>query len=89
MNQPKPDKKFNLTVVVSGQAVQVTVNHNQTVRHLVEKALHESGNQGQAADQWELRTESGTLIEQSLQVDEAGLHDGITLFLNPKTGAGG
>jgi hypothetical protein len=26
-----------------------TVNHNQTVRHLVEKALHESGNQGQAA----------------------------------------
>lgn len=89
MNQPKPDKKFDLTVVVSGQAAQVTVNHNQTVRHLVEKALRESGNQGQAADQWELRTESGTLIEQSLQVDEAGLHEGITLFLNPKTGAGG
>lgn len=89
MNQPKPDKKFDLTVVVSGQAVQVTVNRNQTVRHLVEKALHESGNQGQAADQWELRTESGTLVEQSPQVDEVGLHDGITLFLNPKTGAGG
>ena len=49
MNQPKPDKKFDLTVVVSGQAVQVTFNHNQTVRRLVEKSLHESGRAGYRA----------------------------------------
>lgn len=86
---PKPDKKFTLTVVVSGQAVPITINHNRRVEHLVEKALKESGNQGQAADQWELRTEAGELIDQSIQVDDAGIHDGVTLFLNPKTGAGG
>jgi len=86
---PKPDKKFDLTVVVSGQAVQVTINHKKLVQDLVEKALKESGNHGQAPDQWELRSESGELIDQSIQVDQAGIHDGITLFLNPKTGAGG
>jgi hypothetical protein len=86
---PKPDKKFDITVVVSGQPVQLTVNHNQHVRLLVDKALDLSGNQGQASNQWELRTEGGQLIDQSIQVDEAGIHDGITLFLNPITGAGG
>lgn len=86
---PKPDKKFDVTVVVSGQAVQVEIGHNQPVEHLVENALKKSGNHGQAPDQWELRTESGQLLDQSAQVDDAGVRDGITLFLNPKTGAGG
>lgn len=89
MPDAKPDKKINLTVVVSGQPVPIEINHNGLVEHLVAKALKESGNHGQAPDQWELRTESGDLIDQSLQVDQAGIHDGITLFLNPKTGAGG
>jgi Protein of Unknown function (DUF2604) len=89
MPDAKPEKKISLTVVVSGQPVPIEINHNRPVEHLVEKALKESGNHGQAPDQWELRTESGDLIDQSLQVDQAGIHDGITLFLNPKTGAGG
>jgi hypothetical protein len=89
MPDAKPEKKINLTVVVSGQPVPIEINHNRLVEHLVEKALKQSGNHGQAPDQWELRTESGDLIDQSLQVDQAGIHDGMTLFLNPKTGAGG
>lgn len=86
---PQPDKKFDLTVVVSGQPVKVTVNPHQSVEHLVHEALQRSGNQGQAPDQWELRTEAGALLDQSLDVASAGIADGLTLFLNPRTGAGG
>ncbi len=88
-NKPKPDKKVDVTIVVSGQPERLEVNHHQSVEHLVEKALKRSGNAGQAPGEWELRREDGTLIDQSLRVDQAGIVDGTTLFLNPKTGAGG
>ena len=43
---------------------------------------------GPPAD-WELRKVDGTLINQDLKVGEAGLTDGLTLFLTPRAGAGG
>lgn len=76
-------------VVVSGQATPITINQNQTAEHLVKEALRESGNKGQPASEWELRTADGTLIEQALKIDAAGIRDGATLFLNPRAGAGG
>lgn len=84
-----PDNQIDLTVVVSGQPQPIRVNPSQTVEHLVHEALQRSGNQGQPPSAWELRTDAGALIDQSLRVRQAGLVDGMTLFLNPQAGVGG
>ena len=80
---------IEVVVVVSGQSERLKVNVHQTLEHLVHEALQKSGNQGQAPSEWELRTEDGRLLEQGLTIAAAGLHDGVTLFLSPKAGAGG
>ncbi|HLY23383.1 MAG TPA: DUF2604 domain-containing protein [bacterium] len=83
------EQNIDITVVVSGQAERLKINVHQTLEQLVRDALQRSGNQGQPPSDWELRTENGTLLNQSLTVAAAGLKDGMTLFLSPKAGAGG
>jgi Protein of Unknown function (DUF2604) len=83
------EQNIEVTVVVSGQPQRLKVNVHQTIEHLVHEALQKSGNQGQAPSEWELRTEDGRLLEQSGTVAAAAIHDGMTLFLSPKAGAGG
>lgn len=87
---PKQESNnITVSVVVSGQATALKVNLNQDAEHLVREALKESGNKGQPASEWELRTSDGALIDQSLKIGAAGIKDGATLFLNPRAGAGG
>lgn len=86
---PAQDKNIEITVVVSGQPQRIRVNTHQTVEHLVHEALKQSDNKGQSSDQWELRTEEGALLDQNRRVAEAGIVAGVTLFLNPRAGAGG
>lgn len=86
---PKSDKTIDLVVVVSGQPTNVSVNVKQSVAHLIHKALERSGNTGQDPTQWDLRREGGELVDPALRVGEVGLSDGMTLFLNPRAGAGG
>lgn len=83
------DQNIDVTVVVSGQPQRLKVNVHQTVEHLVHEALQKSGNHGQAPLEWELRAEDGRLLDQSGTVAAAAIHDGMTLFLSPKAGAGG
>lgn len=83
------EQNIDVTVVVSGQPQRLKLNVHQTVEHLVHEALQKSGNQGQAPSEWELRTEDGRLLEQGGTVAGATIHDGMTLFLSPKAGAGG
>jgi hypothetical protein len=87
MSQPTPN--ITVVVVVSGQPVSIKVNLHQKVEHLVTEALQKTGNQGQPAADWELRTTDGALIEQPLTIQAAGIVDGMTLYLSPKAGAGG
>ena len=79
----------SVIVVVSGQPIQIKVNVHQRVEQLVHLALQQSGNKGQPPSEWELRTSDGTLIDQSRDIDAAGITDGMTLYLSPKAGAGG
>lgn len=83
------EENIDVTVVVSGQPQKLKVNVHQTVEHLVHEALQESGNQGQAPSEWELRTDDGRLLDQGGTIEGAGIQDGMTLFLSPKAGAGG
>lgn len=84
-----PDNQIELTVIVSGTSVSVSVNPNQKVEQLIREALRKSGNQGQAPEKWELRLESGEVLDQKTQVGDSGLADGDTLTLQPRVGAGG
>lgn len=86
---PNPATFLDLIVVVSGSPHPVRVNVHQTLEHVVAEALRESGNVGQPPADWELRTEDGTLLDQSMRVDAARLREGQTLFLSPHAGAGG
>ena len=85
-----PDSEnIDVVVVVSGQPQRIKVNVHQTLEVLVRDALRMSGNQGQPPGDWDLRTEDGRPLDQSTTVEAANLQDGMTLFLSPKTGAGG
>ncbi len=87
---PKQESNnISVNVVVSGQATMIKVNLNQTAEMIVREALKESGNKGQPASEWELRTSDGSLLDQTLKAAVAGVKDGATLFLNPRAGAGG
>lgn len=84
-----PENNIQLTIVVSGQPVGVTVNIHQTIEQLIHESLNRSGNKGQPPSEWELRTTEGALIGSGLTVASAGLLPGMTLYLNPRAGAGG
>lgn len=80
---------IQVSIVVSGQPTDITANSNQLVEHLVKETLKTSGNKGQPPSEWELRTADGTLIDQGITIDVAGIVNGMTLFLSPRAGAGG
>lgn len=86
---PQTDPNIAVNVVVSGQSTSLQVNVHQKVDHLVKEALGSTGNKGQPSSDWELRTTDGALIEQTLTIQNAGIVDGMTLYLSPRAGAGG
>ena len=80
-----PDS-VQLTIVVNGQPTQVRANPEAAVHSLIERALQQTGNAGQPADNWELRNAQGQPTPLSAKVEE---FLGQTLFLNLKAGVGG
>lgn len=83
------DPNITVVVIVSGQPTSVKVNLHQKVDHLVREALNQTGNKGQPPSEWDLRTASGSTIDQNLTIEQAGITDGATLYLSPHAGAGG
>jgi len=83
------DPNIAITVIVSGQPVSLKVNVHQKVDHLVREALNDTGNKGQPPSEWELRTAGGASIDLNLTIEQAGIVEGATLYLNPRAGAGG
>jgi len=81
--------KIQVIVVVSGQPITLEVNLNQKIEHLIHEALQSSGNKGQPATDWELRTTDGRLLEPGISVEDALIVNNMTLFLSPRAGVGG
>ena len=81
--------QINVIVVVSGVDQPVRVNPNQTVGHLAKEALKASGNEGQPLENWEMKTEGGTIIPFESRIDDAGIVEGSKVYLTPKAGSGG
>lgn len=83
------DRHIDLIIVVSGVPQQVRINQREPVSHAVREALRASGNPGQPPEDFELRNEDGALLDLNVRAEQAGLTDGMTLFLNPRAGVGG
>jgi hypothetical protein len=82
--------KITVTVVVSGARISVTENANQKVSHLIREALKEAGIPHPKVEDWTLRFgDGGSAINPDLRIDEAGIANGATLFLDPDEGGGG
>lgn len=85
---PGPNE-FALVVVINGQPFPITANVNEPLRVVVVKALAESKNSGQPAENWELRDEAGALLDLAQKVGEFHFAPGAKLFLSLKAGIGG
>jgi Protein of Unknown function (DUF2604) len=89
VSEQHPDNKINVIVVVSGVDQPVEVNPHQTVGHLAEEALKDSGNAGQPLENWEMKTAEGVIIPFESHIAEAGIGEGSKVYLTPKAGSGG
>lgn len=90
----KPDSKKNpnqimLTVIVNGNATEVTANVHAPIHTVIPEALHETGNTGQPPENWELRDEPGNLLDPQRKIEDFNFAPGIKLFLSLKAGIGG
>ena len=57
-------KKFDIKVIVSGQATVVSVFEDEPLSKLVDDALQQTRNSGQPAGNWRLHTLDGTELEE-------------------------
>jgi len=81
--------RVNLVVVISGVPRAEQVALGAPLSHLVQQVLKESGDHGRREEDFELRTEDGRQLNLERSGREEGIHEGQTLFLNPRAGAGG
>jgi hypothetical protein len=83
------DNKLALTVVVSGDEVQVSINMNAPLRTLIPQALHEARHEGQPPEQWELRDAQGNELPLDRKIGEFGFTERTKIFMNLKAGVTG
>lgn len=81
-----PESKVDLAVIVNGQPTVVEASPNAPLHSIIGKALEQTGNSGQPAENWEFRNEGGALVDATLKVSDFA---GTKLFLNLKAGHGG
>ena len=83
------DKRIELIIVVNGQPVPEKASLDEQVGEIVARALKESGNSGQPIGSWELRDDSGQIVDMGRKIGDLGFKEGEKLFLNLKAGVGG
>ncbi len=81
--------KIVMTVVVSGESTRVEANVNAPLHTVVNKALEQTKNTGQPPENWELRDAGGKTLDTESKIEDSGIVEGVTLFLNLKAGVGG
>ena len=85
----KKDKKETITVIVNGEPTEVEANQNAPIHTLINKALEQTGNVGQPAENWELKDATGNLLPQDKKIKDFNFPEDVILSLNLKAGAGG
>ena len=82
-------ERIEIAIIVNGEPVQEKAGVDEEVGEVVSRALNESGNSGQPLDNWELRDESGHVIDFGRKFRNLDIKTGAKLFLNLKAGVGG
>lgn len=77
---------MRIVIVTNGQPTEVRGRADGFVHGLIQKALDQTGNAGQPAEQWELRTRTGNIIEKGAKNRD---YADATIFLNLRAGVGG
>jgi hypothetical protein len=86
----KENNFINLVFVVAGEDVVLDkLNIHEPLDAARSKALAQSGNTSRPHKDWEIRTESGVLLNPSDKLENLGLRPGAKLFLSLAVGAGG
>lgn len=81
--------KIALVVVVNGTPTVVEANLNAQLRSIIGKALEQTDNTGQPAENWELRDGAGQILDLSAKIGSFGFAADARLFLNLRAGVGG
>ena len=79
----------DLEVVVNGQPTVVVAHEEAPLSTVVHKALEQTGNTGQPADNWEIRNSSGIELDVHKKVEDFHFEANARLFLSLKAGVGG
>ena len=82
------EKKIEIIFVIQGKEFNIEVNINQSVKAGVHKALQQAGQSG-SHQGWELRTESGELINMDSSWKDQNITSPTKLFLSKGAGRGG
>jgi hypothetical protein len=86
---PPHPEAFVLTVVVNGDPVHPAATPATLLSEVVAEALSLAKAVGRPEDQWEIKDEKGTVLDQALSLHEAHVESGATLYLSLKAGAAG
>jgi hypothetical protein len=82
-------EKIDLVVVVNGTPTVVTANLNAPLHSIIGKALEQTNNSGQPAENWELRDGAGQILDPDAKIGTFGFSSDTRLFLNLRAGVGG
>lgn len=83
------DNKIQLAIVVNGQLTLVEANPEAALESVIPKALDQTGNHGQPAENWELRDADGGVLDVHKSIESYNFPPDVKLFLNLKAGVGG
>jgi hypothetical protein len=85
----KDHQAIDLVIVINGQPFEVEAENKEALRAVVARALEQSNNTGQPPENWELRDETGKLLDLAKKVSDFHFADHTKLFLSLKAGIGG
>ena len=80
---------IDIVVIVNGEPVPEKAHPDDQVGEVVSRVLNASGNSGQPLNNWELRDESGHVIDLGRKFRDLDIKASAKLFVNLKAGVGG
>ena len=78
-----------LTFIVNGEDVLISSNSESSLASARDAALIETRNTGRPLDQWEVRKESGELLDTTRLIHSFGFEERARVFVTLRVGAGG
>lgn len=82
-------EKIQLVVVVNGVETLVEAAPNAPLRTVAQHALNASGNQGRPLSDWELKDETGQLLDLERAVNSFNFAASAVLYLTLSVGVNG